>query len=186
MVWELPTKLDVGGTPYAIRSDFRDVLRVLSAFEDVDLTQAEKQYICLYIIYEDYDSIPEELYPDAMKAAMAFIDAGASDSKKGPTPRTIDWEQDARLLFPAINKVAGYETRSVPYLHWWTFVGFFMEIHDSAFATVLSIRAKRAKGKSLDPAEKEFFNANKSICVIQPRLTEEEKAEKERLNRLLK
>ena len=147
MIWELPTSLEVNGTEREIRTDFRDVLKILVAFEDPDLEPAEKEYICLFILYVDFDQIPKEDYVAAYKAAISFIDNGIEGDKGGP--RTMDWEQDAKILFPAVNHAAGCEVRSLPYLHWHTFTGYFMEIKDSVYANVLNLRQKKAKGKKL-------------------------------------
>ena len=181
-IYALPETLTVNGRAWDIDPDFRQVLRILTAFEDPDLTDGEKAALCLYNLYPDMDDIPREDLQAALDAAMDFIDHGA-DGKKGP--RTMDWTQDAPLIFPAVNRVAGFEVRSVDYMHWWTFLGLFMEIKDSVYSTVLSVRAKKAKGKKLEKWEQDFFNENLSICRIRPRLTEAEKAEKERLMRIL-
>jgi hypothetical protein len=100
----------------------------------------------------------------------------------------MDWEQDESILFPAINKIAGFETRSVEYLHWWTFMGYFMEIStDGVFGSVLRLRQKKKNRKTpLDKTEKEFWNANRELCEIKPKLSEEEKAAKERLKNMLR
>ena len=97
----------------------------------------------------------------------------------------MDWEQDESIMFPAINKVAGFETRSAEYIHWWTFLGYYMEISDGIYSQVLALRMKRAKGKKLEKWEREFWSTNKSICVLKPKLTAEEKADKDRLEALL-
>lgn len=180
----LPTSLDVNGQSYRIRTDFRDILNILAAFEDPELQPEEKMFVCLRVLYEDCETIPEEDMGAAYTAAIQFIDAGM-DSEGGSGPKTMDWEQDAPILFPAVNHVAGYETRSVEYLHWWTFVGFFMEIRESVYSTVLHVRAKKAKGKKMEKWEKDFWNANKKLCTLQTKLTAEEKAEKDRLNAML-
>lgn len=184
MIGELPRSTEINGTEYALRTDFRDVLRILTAFSDPDLENDEKVYICLFILYEDFEIMPETDYESAFKAAIRFIDCGTDPGEKH-SPRTMDWEQDESIIFPAINRVAGYETRSAEYIHWWTFMGWFMEIHDGVFSNVLSIRSKKAKGKKLEKWEREFWQANKDICVLKPKLTEEEKAARDRLNALL-
>lgn len=183
MIYELPTCLEVNNKSWEIRTDFRDVLKILIAFEDPELENNEKQYICLFILFVDFESIPQNEYADFYKAAIKFIDNGAESNEH--SPRTMDWEQDASLLFPAVNRVAGYEVRAVEYLHWWTFTGYFMEIKDSIFATVLNLRQKKAKGKKLEKWEREFWQTNKNICVLKTKLTEEEQAEKDRLNAIL-
>ena len=183
MVFDLPTCLEVNGQTWSIRTDFRDILKILIAFEDPELEKNEKQYICMFILYEDFDSIPPGEYQAFYDAAIRFIDNGAEND--GHSPRTMDWEQDATILFPAINRVAGFETRSAKYIHWWTFMGFFMEIKDSIYATVLNLRQKKAKGKKLEKWEREFWQTNSKICVLKTKLTAEEQAEKDRLNALL-
>lgn len=186
MIGELPRSLVVNGREQPIRSDFRDILKIVAAFNDPDLSDEEKVYICLVILYEDFDSIPQVEYEAAFQAAIQFIDhgAGTEDPHRKP-PRVMDWEQDESLLFPAVNKVAGFETRSAEYVHWWTFTGYYMEITEGVFSNILSLRMKRAKGKPLEKWEREFWSANKTVCVLKEKLSTEEQAEKERLNALL-
>ena len=184
MIFDLPTSLDVGGKSWAINSDFRDVLRTLTAFEDPDVSDEEKAFICLHNTYPDLDDMPRGDLQAAFDAAVAFIDHGSVDSGR-PSPRTMDWTQDANLIFPAVNKVAGLEVRGVEYMHWWTFMGYFMEIKDTTYATILGLRGKKARGKKLEKDEKEFWNHNRGICELKKRYTEEEIAEIERLKALV-
>lgn len=185
MIGELPKSLTVHGVQYDIRTDFRDILKILLAFSDPELEDEEKIYVCLYILYPDFQSMRQEVYAEAFKEAVKFIDHGDTEDDGRRHPSIMDWEQDEAIMFPAINKVAGYETRSCKYLHWWTFIGYYMEISDGVFANVLSMRLKKAKGKKLEKWEREYWNANKSLCVLKPKLTAEEQAEKERLNAML-
>lgn len=176
--FSLPTALDVAGNTYDIRTDYRDILRILLAFDDPDLENAEKMTVCLQILYVDVDKIPPQDLQEAVNAAMKFIDHGQESD--GKSARSMDWEQDAPLLFPAVNRVAGTEVRSLPYLHWWTFTGYFMEIRDSIFSSVLSLRQKRNRGKKLEKQEQEFWKQNAKICVLKKKLSEAEKQEKAR------
>ena len=184
MIGLLPKTLTVAEKEYRIRTDFRDVLTIITAFNDSELEEPEKVFICLYILYEDFNQLRREDYEEAYKQAVWFIDCGESP-KDGKSPRLMDWEQDERILFPAINSVAGYETRSCDYVHWWTFMGYFMEIHEGVFSQVLSLRQKKSKGKKLEKWEQEFWRSNKDLCVLQPKLTKEEKEERDRLSALL-
>lgn len=184
MIGGLPKSLNVNGCDYTIRSDFRDILKIICAFNDPDLRQEEKVYICLFILFEDFEIIPRGDYGAAFSAALNFIDYGMKDTD-AKSPRIMDWEQDENIMFPAVNKVAGFETRTAEYIHWWTFMGYYMEISEGVFSHVLSMRSKKAKHKRLDKWEQEYWNANKSICVLQPKLTAEEKAAKDKLNAML-
>lgn len=185
MIGRLPSRVIVNGTEYDIRTDFRDVLNVLCAFNDPDLQDAEKVYVCLNTLYPDFEDLPTDDYRAAYDEAVRFINMGRDSTKEGKSPQTVDWEQDEALIFSAINKVAGMETRAQEHIHWWTFMGWFMEISDGVYSNVLSLRSKKARGKKLEKWEREFWSANKDICQLKVRLSEEEKAAKEKLEAML-
>lgn len=165
MLGQLPTTLEISGKKYEIRTDFRNVLSIISAFNDDELQDSEKIYICLKRLLIDFDSLPSGLYGEAYTAATQFIECFRSNDRSGP--KVVNWEKDENLIFAAINKVAGQEVRMLDYLHWWTFLGFFQSIsHEDLIGFIMTIRQKRAKRKKLEKNEQEFFNANRSLCEI--------------------
>lgn len=172
MLGMLPQTLNINGRAYKIRSDYRDILQIIAAFGDKELSDEEKAYVCLKRLFIAMESIPKSDYQDAYEAAVTFIECHISDRK--PSPKVVNWEKDEQLIFPAINKVAGIEVRAVPYMHWWTFLGYFQSIdREDIWGFILTIRQKRAKGKKLEKYEKDFLNANRDICEVEFR---EEKA----------
>lgn len=183
MFGSLPTELTVNGKVYEIRTDYRDILNILIAFEDPDLENNEKLYVCLVGLYKDFSNMPIEDYEEAYKQAMWFISVGNDEETKAKR-KVMDWEQDEQLIFPAVNKVAGCETRSQAYIHWWTFMGYFMEISEGVYSYVLTLRQKKQK-KKLDKEEQAFWDANKHICELKPKLSREEREAKERLLKML-
>lgn len=182
-VWELPASLQVGGADWKIRTDFRAILDILMFFNDPEYEPDEQWEICLDILYEDYREMPGELKQEAAERAIDFIDMGIKD-EGNKMPHTMDWEQDAVLIIPSVNRVLGKEIRSIPYMHWWTFLGAYMEIGESLFSQIVNIRQKKAQGKKLEKWEKEFYTANKSMVDLKKKYTEKEKAEQEFLKSL--
>lgn len=181
--WELPTSLSIGGKDYPIRTDYRAILDILVAFRDPDMEADERWMICFEILFEE--PVPLEYIDEAAKQAMWFINCGQDEEDDGPPkPAVMDWEQDGHMILPAINKVAGMEVRALPYLHWWTFMGYYMEIGEGTFQTVIGIRQKRAKGKKLEKWEQQFYRENKRIIELKQKLTEEEQDELKRLEEL--
>ena len=91
------------------------------------------------------------------------------------------------MIFPAVNRAAGFEVRAVEYMHWWTFLGYFMEIRDSTCATVLALRQKRygVHRKKLEPHEREFWEGNRGLCELKRRYSDAELAEQRRLEAAL-
>lgn len=183
-VWELPTALNVNGKEYKIRTDFRAVLDILKYFADPDYENDEKWAICLEILYEDFSEIPRKDWEEAMQKALEFIEMNMKEDGK-PKPTLMDWEQDAPIVIPAINKVLHTEIRSLPYLHWWSFMGAYMEVGESLYSYIVGIREKMARGKKLDKAEREFLNRNRHLVVLKKKYSKEELEEQERLKKIL-
>ena len=176
--WELPTCINVGGEDYKIRTDFRAVLDILKYFADPEYEPDEKWEICLDILYEDYANMPYNRRQEAAEKALEFIDMGIKDDGRRK-PHTMDWEQDAPIIIPSVNRVLGSEVRAMEYLHWWTFLGAYMEIGESLFSQILSIRQKKARGKKLEKYEQEFYRDNKALIDLHAKVerSQEEKDE---------
>lgn len=158
MIGELPEYLEIGGKPYKINADFRVVLNIFAAFNDPELTNTEKCFVCIKNLYQDFESIPENDLQTAVNQAYWFVGGGNIAEKNDVhKAKIIDWEQDEFLFFPAINKIAGFETRAVKFLHWWTFLGYFNEIGEGLFSQVLHIRDKKSRGKNLENGKMNFY-----------------------------
>lgn len=183
MIGVLPKSLTVGGRELKINADFRAVLATIQAFNDPELSDEEKMYVTLNNIYLRPNAIKTEDLQEAVDKAFWFIDCGNLKKSKNEGIKTFDWEHDESILFPAINKVAGREVRELPYLHWWTFLGYFGEIGEGLFSTVVHIRNKQAKGKPLDTWEREFVRNNKDTVILR---TKEEQAEIDETENFLK
>lgn len=185
MIGDLPKSLEIGGKEYPIDSDFRTMLNIFAAFADPELTEEEKCYVCVKNLYDDFSSIPDDDVQEAIEKAYWFAGGGDIQADDISPKKIIDWQQDERIIFPAINKVAGYETRSVEYMHWWSFLGLFGEIGEGLLSQVLHIRQKKAKGKKLEKWEQDFCHDHKGMIEIKTRYTKEEIAEQKKLNALL-
>lgn len=182
MLGVLPHSLTVDGVSYRIRTDYRAALLIFQAYADPELTDMEKAIVCLRTLY--CDEIPRNTEA-ALEQAAWYLDGGDT-VKTNPLPQPVlDWEQDAPLYFPAVNKVAGYEVRGCKYLHWWTFLGYFREIGEGVFSEVVSIRTKKVRGKKLEKYEREFEQEHSELVRIRPRYTDEEQAEIDALNAML-
>lgn len=174
MIYDLPEALTVGGIARPIRSDYRAVMDVCAVIADPELTETEKTEGVLTIMYEDLDAIPFDAYKEAMEQAMWFVAGGDDDTPKKRGPKLVDWEQDFRFIIAPINHIIGKDIRSLPALHWWTFLAAYYEIGDCVFAQIVRIRTKRAKGKKLDKDEREWYRDNRKLVDFKMRFTSED------------
>lgn len=182
MIGSLPKALDVNGSSYDINPDYRNILRIFEAFNDPQLSEREKAYICLKRLYRE--SIADEDIEEAIHKAYWFCDGGDTPKTKPEKVRTLDWAHDESMIMPAVSKAVGViDIRELEYMHWWTFLGAFGEIGEGLFSTVIHIRHKQAQGKKLDKWEKEFYSKNKELVKI---VTAKEQAEIDETEEFLK
>lgn len=174
MIYELPTTVSIGDTEYKIRSDYRAILDICVAMNDPDLSDNERAAVALDIFYEDFDSMPAADYEEAVKECIRFINCGEQDTGKKVKP-LMSWEQDFKYIAAPINRVIGQDVRSLPYLHWWSFISAYQEIGDCLFAQVVRIRQKLQRGKKLDKEEREFYRKNHDLVHLKTNYSEAEK-----------
>lgn len=192
MIGALPETLTVGGEGYHIRTDYRNILQVFEAFQDPELPQEEKWIVAIYLLFEDFFCDDDVLQAaqdgfdlgEAMKQISWFISAGQPEKQVLEQP-TYNWTQDEQIIFSAVNKVAGRETRELEYLHWWTFLGYFNEVGEGTFSFIVGIRHKLNKGKKLEKHEKEFLSHNKEMVLMKKPLTKEEQEQEDAYKSLL-
>ena len=175
MNYTLPTTLNVGGREYEIRTDFRPALDTVLAMEAPELDNREKIIVMLNNIYKRPEKI-EDLN-QAVKMATWYI-AGGKKAQGSGVKKIFDWEQDWELIVAALYPILKRDVRGMEYLHWWSFLAAFMEIGESTFSTVISIRRKKQKGKKLEKYEQEFYRSNREIVDLKPKVyfTPEERA----------
>lgn len=181
MIGLLPEKITIGAEEYEIRSDYRNVLSAFEVFQDPDMEEWEKWIASIKLLIKPFvyaDDVFEAIEDgfdteEAAKQIIWFISAGkeTGDNKELPV---YDWAQDEQMIFSAVNKVAGRETRSEDYIHWWTFLGWFNGIGEGDFSFVVGIRNKLNKKKKLEKYEQEYLNNHKEVVELKKRLTKEE------------
>lgn len=183
--WTLPESVEIAGRTYEIRSDYRAIIDILIALDDEELDETEKAQVVLGIFYKNSENISPAHAQEAVESALQFIDfMNTGEEEKNPV-KLMDWKKDADIIIPAINKVAGREIRTVDHMHWWTFMGMYMEIGESLFSQVLSIRQKKQKKKKLEKWESEFYRKNKALIDLEVRKEARNKGEQDALRSLL-
>ena len=182
-MFEIPTSITIGDTEFPIREkgDYRMVMDCFKVLNDIELTTSERLYGCLVIFYDDMECVEDlSVLGDLQKAVdemFKFFNCGQEQTNHRHSPKLIDWEQDAQMIASAVNKVAGKEIRFEPYVHWWTFMGYYMAIGESVLSTVVTIRHKLKKNKKLEKYEQDFKRDNPDYFVWKNN-TEELEAER--------
>lgn len=154
------------------------VLDCFRLLQDTELEENERILACLTVFYDELDGV-ESVYQlgdieEATKQMFSFFNCGQDNVGAKAEGKVIDWDKDALMIISAINKVAGKEIRAEKYLHWWTFMAYYMAIGDSALSNVVNIRRKIIKHKKLEKFEQEYVNENPELFKIESTYTKEE------------
>ena len=167
--------MEVGGTAYEIRSDYRAILDICAALSDPELDNQEKGFAALTIFYPSFDEMPVDDYQEALEKCFWFINCGDDERSDKRPLKLMDWEQDFNYIVAPINRGLGKEIRAAEYLHWWTFISAYYEIGgDCTFAQIVRIREKKAKGKPLDNQEQAWYRQNRSLVDFRTNYTKAE------------
>ena len=172
-MYELPTTVDIDGNIFHIRrkGDFRVILDCFAALQDDELDKEYKILTAIIIFYEEFGSLEDtnkygEFLEKLTLEMFKFINCG-QDNQRGAASEIslINWEDDSQIICAAVNNVAKQEVRILEYLHWWTFLGYYMSVGQSVLSTVVSIRDKVYRGKKLDKWEQDFKKENPQFFV---------------------
>lgn len=188
-MYEIPTTIEIDDQVFPIRckGDYRMILDCFSCLNDFELTEQERNIGALIIFYEDFNEVSDfqgmdrELFERLIKEMFNFMECGENPLHSMPY-KTIDWEKDGQLICSAVNKVANTEVRSVEYMHWWTFIGYFSEVGESVLSMVVTIRTKIKQSKKLEKYEKEFKARNPHYFIWDSRTAEEKQDEEDILS----
>lgn len=174
-MWEIPTSVEIDGLTYNIRNkgDFRVVLDCFLVLNDIEYPEAYRVSCALSIFYENYKEITN--FEAAVEEMYIFMQNGQEETRNNK-PKLISWDQDFRLIVAPISRIAGKDIRSMEYLHWWTFLSYYLEIGECLFSQIVSIRSKKKKGKKLQKHEQEFYRENYDLIKLKEPMTEEERA----------
>ena len=188
-MYEIPTTIEIDDKVFPIRckGDYRMVLDCFSCLNDFELTEQERTLGALIIFYEDFNDVSDfqgidkDLYEGLIKEMYKFMECNENPMHSMPF-KTIDWEKDGQLICSAVNKVANTEVRSVEYLHWWTFIGYFSEVGESVLSMVVTIRTKIKQNKKLEKYEKEFKARNPHYFIWDSKTLEDKQDEEDILS----
>lgn len=184
-MYELPTSIELEGQSFAIRDDgdFRMVLDCFSILNDYDLELEERLLGALSIFYADIEKDLSEIsklpsIEEAVKKMYEFFNCHSPEiSQKRPDYKLIDWETDEILITSAINQITGKEIRLEEYIHWWTFMGYYMAVGECPLSTVISIRHKLATNQKLEKYEKKFRAENPQYFTVDVRSKAQQEAD---------
>lgn len=182
----LPNSIKLGEKEYSIRSDYRAGIRLMQMFENPELTDSEKLFIAMKVIFKDA-VIPGVYLQEALEKTVWFLNGGELNqtSSAGSQRRLYSWNQDLRFIIAAVDKTVGFSVRGKDFFHWWNFLSAFSEVGESSFSTIVSQRLLKQKGKQTE-SDIEWWAENADIAELKVQRSRDEQDAVDRFNKLLK
>ena len=170
-IFDLAEEVVVDGKAYRVRTDYRVILEIFIMLNDPELSEGDKTEALLRMFYVDRPTDTKA----AIHAFADFVEPRKRSGAKGPG--LVDWENDFDLIVAPVNRILGTECRTLPYLHWRSFLSAYMEISsESLFARVISIRDKLKNGKKLEKWERNWYRHNRDLVDLPMKFSDSEKA----------
>ena len=180
---ELPAAVVIDGQEYDVNTNFRTWLRVITAFEDPELADVERQAILLQNIYP----IQPENTQVAIEMGIRFLNGGNPEKEEGTPARLFSFTKDANLIFSAFRQTHGIDLTATKYLHWWAFLALFMDLgSETAFCSLVNLRRRLQSGEATKEERKQAHDMGDWVNVPESNWqTPEEKEMEAEFERLL-
>ena len=169
----LPKTVWIGGTEFAIETDYRAALRFTRLMQE-PAPDWIKMDIALQIFFGD---APVENVPEAARAMMDFYRGGKPESQTETknAKRTYDFAWDAEYIYAAFLQQYGIDLQSVSYLHWWKFRALFAGLsEDTQIMKIMGYRAIEITS-AMPKEQKRRYQRLKQMYALPDNRTEEEK-----------
>ena len=168
LINKLPNTVIIGDAEIKINTDFRICLKCILAFEDDELTDSDKIYVMLKLLYDDIPDNKDE----AITQAVWFLNCGVEPQNNDTNePRLYSFEKDNRYIYVAMKQSLNVDFDN---LHWWDFVNYFMALDEkSFFSRMLYLRKQKQLGK-LTKEEMEYYNEHRDILELDDEVIDDE------------
>lgn len=183
----LPETVEIDGIEYEINSNFRNSILFECMINDNSLSEEEKVRATLDLYYP---IIPKNIN-EAVNKAIWFYSCdkkprqgkGKGKSKK---KQIYSFEQDADFIYSAFMHDYKINLNSIDYLHWWEFKALFKSLNETN--EIVKIMGYRATdlSKIKDKEQKAFYKQMQELYKIEDQISDEDLAELEKWNNILK
>ncbi len=179
LVDRLPRKVQVGGNPYTVRSNFRTFILYELLWQDDTLSPGQKVMQSLELCYPEIPRDPA----GAAEALSWFYRCGREDRAAGRQGRAAgkgirriySFEHDADYIYAAFLAQYGTDLQETEYMHWWKFRALFNALTDqNEFVRIMGYRGIDLRD-DMPEGQRDFYRRMKELYALPLPRDEEEK-----------
>lgn len=177
LIDELPEGIEIDGSFYGIRHDFRIWIMFELLMQDRLLSDSEKAAAALKLCYKE---VPKN-FKAAIDGILWFYScskppkAKTSNAEDGSSVKAIYcFEQDDDYIYAAFLSQYGIDLQDAD-LHWWKFKALFKALgEDNQIVKIMGYRAMTIDGRMSDE-QKRYYLQMKELYALEDGRSEEEK-----------
>lgn len=178
----LPSSVEIEGTEYEIRSDFRTSVLFSLLMEDNDISDNIKFDLALDLYYPVIPNNKDK----AIDKIIWFYSLGKEKNEISETTKTskkvFDYEVDAPYIYSAFMSDYKIDLQDIEYLHWWKFKSLLEGLKDTNRLNEIIKYRSVDVNKLKDKEEKKFYKKMQKLYAINSnKVTKEDLEELERI-----
>lgn len=113
-----PEVIEIAGEEYPINTGYPFALACFACIEDKDLSEVERAYGVLAILYKE---IPEDTN-EALRLAVKYLQRGKAAKEDGPDrAKDMDYQEDIDYIRSSFRSDYGINLNEKEDMHWWEF-----------------------------------------------------------------
>lgn len=132
---DLPTCIKCGSEYIEIITDFREIVRLLDAITDKELSSDERLIFVLQYFKQEPRDIPEAILSlsrfISMDGVFLLNSECGEDEQCGDTKKAYSFSFDYPYIYAAFWHDYGIDIQKIPYMHWWNFRMLFDGLQES-------------------------------------------------------
>lgn len=165
---EYPELITINGVDYEINTDYRDALACFECINDAELSDIERAYGVIGLLYKEE---PEDAN-QALKLAIKYLQCGKEQEPSSKEP-DMDFEQDIHYIRSSFRSDYGIDINKED-MHWWEFCELLQGLTDKCILNrIRDLRNYDLSSIKDAKTRQKIIQAQKEVGLVE-KLTEEE------------
>lgn len=165
-----PKFAEIEGRKYPINTDYRIALRCFEVVEDEGISDIERAYAIIYLLF---GFISEKNQEDFLKAAKMYLQCGEPDEQCA-SERDMDLNLDFKYIIPSFRSDYGIDITGEN-MHFWRFIQLIQGLTPNcALSRVREIRNYDVSTISDPNLKRKIYDAKAALALPEKYTSEEQ------------
>lgn len=167
----LPSKVEINGRMYKIRTNFRTSILFEQLMQDDNIDDFERAIKAIKLYF--FKPIREEYLEEALNKIFWFYSGGKEElitdnksNNNSSNERLYDYDYDDDYIYSAFLDQYNIDLQKIKYLHWWEFKAMFKSLNENhKISEIMKYRGINLKDIK-DDEEKKFYKKMKEVYKL--------------------